>query len=153
MLDLNLLFNGANLLVLPFWTLMIILPNWGVTKKIMTSYLPFVPFALLYLYLFIGTFNGESAAAFANPTLPILAQLFSQESITLTGWIHFIILDLFVGRYVYLEGQNKGIWTIHSLIFCLLAGPLGLLSHIITTWIQGITKVENNQPGSTESSS
>jgi hypothetical protein len=137
MLDLNLLFNLANFFVLPFWVLIIFLPNWGITKKVMASYLPFAVLALLYLYLFVGTFNSESAAAFANPQLPEIARLFGDEKITLTGWVHFIVLDLFVGRYIYWEGQKTGIWTVHSLIFCLFAGPIGLLSHILTVWIRG----------------
>jgi hypothetical protein len=44
-------------------------------------------------------------------------------------------MDLFVGRYIYLQGQKTGVWTIHSLALCLFAGPLGLLSHIFTYWI------------------
>lgn len=137
MLDLNLLFNAANLYILPFWILAIFAPKWEWTRKIVSSYLPFVPLAALYVFLFVATLDGESAAAFANPTLPIIAQLFSQEKIALTGWVHFIVLDFFVGRYIYLEGQRTGVWTVHSLILCLFAGPLGLLSHIVTTWIQG----------------
>ncbi len=133
--DLNLLFNAANLFVLPFWVLMVFLPKWGVTKKVISSYLPFVPLAGLYLYLFFGTLDPESAEAFANPTLPVVAELFSQEKIALTGWVHFVVLDFFTGRYIYLAGQRTGVWTIHSLVLCLFAGPLGLLSHIITTWI------------------
>lgn len=39
------LFNGANLFVLPFWTLMILLPNWGVTRRVMESYIPLVVLA------------------------------------------------------------------------------------------------------------
>lgn len=136
MFDLSLLFNIANFYVLPFWLLMIFLPKWGITQKIISSYLLFVPLSLLYIYLFFGSLDAESVAAFSNPTLPILAQLFGNESVMLTGWIHFIVLDVFVGRYIYLEGQTQGIWTIHSLILCFLAGPIGLLSHIITRWLQ-----------------
>jgi len=32
------LFDGANVFVLPFWALMILLPNWGVTRRV-ESYL------------------------------------------------------------------------------------------------------------------
>ena len=136
MIDLSLLFNIANFYALPFWLLMVILPKWVVTQKVMSSYLPFVPLAGLYIYLFGGSLDPESAEAFSNPTLPVLAQLFSQEPVMLTGWIHFIVLDLFTGPYVYLEGREKGIFTIHSLILCFFAGPIGLLSHIVTSWIQ-----------------
>ncbi|HEY9618228.1 MAG TPA: abscisic acid-deficient protein Aba4 family protein, partial [Microcoleaceae cyanobacterium] len=44
------LFDLANLFVLPFWALMILLPNWGITKRVMESYLPFIVLAILYLY-------------------------------------------------------------------------------------------------------
>ncbi len=150
MVDLSLLFNIANIYALPFWLLMVVLPKWGVTQKVMSSYLPFVPLAGLYIYLFAGSLDPDSVEAFSNPTLPVLAQLFSQEPVMLTGWIHFIILDLFTGRYIYLEGREKGIFTIHSLILCLLAGPIGLLSHIVTSWIQlKVSKPEEIEPSAT----
>ena len=114
---------------------MVLLPNWGITRKVMESYLPFVPLAGLYLYLFTGTLDPELAQTFSNPQLTDIARLFSQENIAATGWVHFIVLDLFVGRYIYWQGQRTGIWTIHSLILSLFAGPLGLLSHIITRWV------------------
>lgn len=44
-------------------------------------------------------------------------------------------MDLFVGRWIYWEGQRTGIWTAHSILLCLFAGPLGLLSHILTSWV------------------
>jgi hypothetical protein len=135
-MDLSLLFNIANFFVLPFWLLMIVVPNWNVTQKIMKSYLPFVPLAGLYIYLFVISLTGESAEVFANPQLPQLAQIFSDEKVTFTGWVHFLVLDLFTGRYIYWQGQEKKIWTIHSLVLCLFAGPIGLLSHIITNAIQ-----------------
>lgn len=135
-MDLNLLFNIANVFVLPFWFLMIVLPNWNITQKVMKSYLVFLPLIGLYIYLFIISLNPESAAVLSNPQLPQLAQVFSDEKITFTGWVHFLVLDLFVGRYIYWQGQEKKIWTIHSLILCLFAGPIGLFSHIITHGIQ-----------------
>jgi Domain of unknown function (DUF4281) len=45
------------------------------------------------------------------------------------------VMDLFVGRWIYLEGQRTGVWTVHSLALCFFAGPMGLLSHIVTAWI------------------
>lgn len=130
------LFNIANLFVLPFWVLMILLPNWGITRKVMESYLPFVALAGLYIYLFISSITPESAAALSNPQLADIARFFADEKAAATGWIHFLVMDLFVGRWIYLEGQRTGIWTVHSLALCLFAGPMGLLSHIVTHWIQ-----------------
>uniref|UniRef100_UPI0025B4EAF0 ABA4-like family protein n=1 Tax=Trichocoleus desertorum TaxID=1481672 RepID=UPI0025B4EAF0 len=129
------LFDGANLFVLPFWALMILLPSWSVTRRIMGSLIPFVVLAALYLYLFISTITPESAQALSNPQLADIARFFAAESAAATGWVHFLVMDLFVGRWIYWEGQRTGIWTIHSIALCLFAGPLGLLSHILTTWV------------------
>lgn len=132
---LDLLFNAANLFVLPFWALMVLLPNWNVTRRVMGSYLPFVALAGLYLYLFVTGLDPETAQAFTSTQLADIARLFANEHIAATGWVHFLVMDLFVGRWIYLEGQRTGVWTVHSLALCLFAGPMGLLSHILTSWV------------------
>lgn len=130
------LYSGANLFALPFWALMVLFPSWNITRRIMTSTLMFIPIALAYIYCFANSLDPDTTAAFANPTLSTLAGLFADERVMATGWIHYIVMDLFVGRWIYLQGQEKGIWTRHSLVLCLFAGPVGLLSHLITTQLQ-----------------
>ncbi|MEM6448776.1 MAG: ABA4-like family protein [Cyanobacteria bacterium P01_D01_bin.105] len=130
------LYDGANIFVLPFWSLMVLAPNWGVTRKVMDSTLMFVPLALAYIFCFATSLDPDSVEAFANPTLSALAGLFSDERVMATGWIHFVVMDLFVGRWIYWQGQDKGIFTRHSLALCLFAGPMGLLSHLITALLQ-----------------
>ncbi|MEA5577267.1 ABA4-like family protein [Anabaena sp. UHCC 0451] len=138
------LFNVANVFVLPFWALMILLPNWKVTRKVMESYVPFVVLAGAYVYLFVISITPENAAALSNPQLADIAKFFSDETAAATGWIHFLVMDLFVGRWIYWEGQKTGVWTIHSLALCLFAGPMGVLSHIFTSWIyQAFSKGES----------
>ncbi|MGD1714298.1 ABA4-like family protein [Dapis sp. BLCC M172] len=134
-MTIDLIFNGANLFVLPFWALIIFLPNWKVTRKVMESFIPFILLVVVYLYLLISSITPESAAALSNPTLSDIAKFFGEESAAATGWIHFLVMDLFVGRWIYWEGQRTGVWTVHSIIFCLFAGPFGLLSHILTSFI------------------
>ena len=87
------------------------------------------------MYLFVSSITPENAQALSNPQLADIARFFGDETAAATGWIHFLVMDLFVGRWIYWEGQKTGVWTIHSLAFCLFAGPLGLLSHILTCWI------------------
>ncbi len=154
LMALSQLFDLSNLFVLPFWALMIFLPNWSVTKRVMESYLPFVALAALYLYLFITSVTPESAQALANPTLADIARFFADERAAATGWTHFLVLDLFVGRWVYWEGQRTGTWTIHSIALCLFAGPLGLLSHILTSWITArFSQNAQSAPNEAESAS
>ncbi|MGI8501525.1 MAG: ABA4-like family protein [Hassallia sp.] len=144
------LFDGANIFVLPFWALMILLPNWKVTQWVMKSYLPFVALAGVYLYLFISSITPENAQALSNPQLADIARFFADEKAAATGWIHFLVMDLFVGRWIYWEGQKTGIWTIHSLALSLFAGPLGLLSHIFTYWIAKRFSVSSDEAVITE---
>lgn len=131
------LFEASNLFVVPFWLLIILLPNWAITRRVMASPLPFVLLAGLYLYLFSGTLTSEAAQSLAKPQLADIARFFADPRPAATGWVHFLVMDLFVGRWIYWEGQNKQIWTIHSLALCLFAGPLGLLSHLTTAAIVG----------------
>ncbi len=131
----DLVFNLANVFVLPFWALMVLLPNWGITRKVMESYLPFIILAIVYIYFFSLNLDAESIEALSNPTLTNLAKAFSTETVIAAGWTHYLVMDLFVGRWIYWEGQKTGVWTIHSIILCLFAGPIGLLSHLVTAWV------------------
>lgn len=132
---LNNLFNAANFYVLPFWALMILLPRWSVTRRLVESFIPYALLATLYVYLFFSSLDPDTAQNFTSTQLSDIARLFSNEQIAATGWVHYLVMDLFVGRWIYLEGQRTGIWTAHSLVLCLFAGPMGLLSHILTDWI------------------
>ncbi|CAK9013385.1 Protein MAO HUZI 4 [Durusdinium trenchii] len=52
-------------------------------------------------------------------------------------WSHVLAWDLFVGRWIYLDGQRRGIFASHSVLFCNLIGPPGLLMHAITCLVLG----------------
>lgn len=138
-MTLSQLFDLANLYILPFWTMMILFPKWNVTQKVMDSYLPFIPLIGAYIYYLVITTagNAEAAAALANPQLADIARFFGEEGAAGAGWMHFLVMDLFIGGWIYQQGRIKQIWTIHSLILCLFFGPVGLLSHIITDSIFG----------------
>ena len=134
--DLERIFQVANLFVLPFWALMVLLPNWQITQRVMQSYIPFAALASLYVYLFV-TLDGGILEAFSDPQLELssLAGMFANTQVMATGWVHFLVMDLFVGRWIYLQGQENQVFTRHSLALCLFAGPLGLLTHFLTNAI------------------
>ncbi|MGC9504231.1 ABA4-like family protein [Baaleninema sp.] len=135
-MSLSTLFDLANLFVLPFWALMVLLPNWDVTRRVLRSNLPFVVLVAFYLYCISQSLNAESAEALANPSLSQIARFFGEEPAAATGWAHFLVMDLFVGRWIYWEGQKTGVWTTHSIVLCLFAGPVGVLSHIVTVAVR-----------------
>jgi hypothetical protein len=126
------LFSLSNLLTIPFWLLMILLPDWAWTKRIMRSLWTVVPAALLYALLVIPrvpTLLGD----LANPELATIAALLGTPAGATIGWVHFLAFDLFVGRWAYLDSREHGFsaWIISPLLFVILMfGPLGLLLYL-----------------------
>ena len=52
-------------------------------------------------------------------------------------WSHVLTWDLFVGRFIWLDGLKRGIFTSHSVLLCNLIGPPGLLLHWLTCALTG----------------
>ena len=129
----ELLFAAASLFVLPFWLLMIGLPGWQFTRKAMESAWVVTP--LLGLYAVLLAFQLPALERLVtDPTLPGLAQVLGGEGAALVAWVHFLAFDLFVGRWEFLDGLERGY---HPLMMApvlwatLLVGPLGLLLYLV----------------------
>ena len=126
------IFQLSNLLVMPFWLLMILLPHWQWTKRIMGSLWVTVPAALLYALL-VAPSAPALLGELANPTLGSIATLLGTPNGATIGWIHFLAFDLFVGRWAYLDSREHGFsaWLISPVLFVVLMfGPLGLLLYL-----------------------
>lgn len=131
------LFQLSNLLVMPFWALMILLPFWNWTKRIVSSPWIAAPAALLYAALVLPQIGGL-LAELANPQLPQIAALLGTPVGATIGWAHFLAFDLFVGRWVYLDSRERHIsaWLVSPILFCVLMfGPLGLLLYLLVRLI------------------
>jgi hypothetical protein len=129
----TLLFRLSNLLVLPFWALMILLPRWRWTARIMRS--PFVSVAptLLYAALVLPRL-GMIWPAIARPTLTGVAALLGSPEGATIAWVHFLAFDLFVGRWVYLDSQERRVSPLLMapvLFLTLMLGPLGFLIYLV----------------------
>ena len=128
------LFRLANLLVMPFWLLVIFLPFWGWTKRIIGSPWIAVPAALLYATLVLPGVIGL-LGQLANPELGQIAALLGTPAGATIAWAHFVAFDLFVGRWVYLDSRERKItaWLVSPILFfVLMFGPLGLLLYLVT---------------------
>jgi len=134
------IFQLSNLLVMPFWVLMIAAPKWGWSRRIMASTLVVIPIALLYSSLVIPNF-AALLPLLANPQLDIIAGLLSTPSGATTAWIHFLAFDLWTGRWVYSDSQQVSIptWLTSLCLVCVfMVGPFGLLVYILVRrWHRG----------------
>ncbi len=125
----KILFQLANLWIMPFWVLMIFLPHWHWTKRLMAS--PWMVAVLALAYS--GLVLPQALAVLpllASPTLSGIAGLLGTPAGAAIGWIHFLAFDLFVGRWVYLDSRARQLtaWLASpALFFVLMFGPFGFL--------------------------
>jgi putative flippase GtrA len=83
--------------------------------------------ALIYTYLLVSLWGHEPKVDFS--TLAGVASGFSDMGHLLTGWIHFLALDLFIGAWQVERAKSIGIphvVVLPCLMLTFLVGPLGL---------------------------
>jgi hypothetical protein len=131
-MSLETLFSLTNL-VMPFWFLMIFLPFWGWTRRIMRSPWTAIVPAVIYIYLVVPRF-GEIFGAVSNPTVESVALLLSTPAGATIAWAHFLAFDLLIGRWVYLDSRERQIpwWLVSPLLFfTLMLGPVGFVGYLL----------------------
>ncbi|MDA9072869.1 ABA4-like family protein [Pelagibacteraceae bacterium] len=122
----------ANWGVIPFWLLLIILPNHGLTNFFVHSIV--VPLLLASAYGFVAYnifLDGNILDSFQlYGGLNGLYSMFSEESFLLIFWLHFLALSLFLGSWILRDSQKYMVskfLVIVSLILTYFTGPLGLI--------------------------
>ncbi len=121
------LFSLCSNAVMPGWLLLIILPRWKWTARLITAVIIPALLGLVYLYLILTEF-GKSEGGFGS--LAQVQQLFANPAALLAGWIHYLAFDLFIGSWEVRDAQRWGIshWlVIPCLVLTFLFGPIGLL--------------------------
>lgn len=137
----GLLFRLSNVLVLPFWALMILLPRWRWTTRIIRS--PFVSGAPAALYAALVLPRlGEIWPAVSQPTLSGMAALLGSPAGATIAWVHFLAFDLVVGRWIYLDSQERraSAWLVAPVLFLtLMLGPAGLLFYLVVRSVVAVS--------------
>jgi hypothetical protein len=133
------IFTLSNLFVLPLWLLMIFLPHWRLTQRLLRAPWSVVVLAVLYTLLLFSQVGGD-ARLLLTPSLAGIASLLGSPAGAAVAWVHFLAFDLFVGRWVYLDSRERGFsawWVSPTLFFVFMAGPLGLLLYLSGRLIAG----------------
>src|ERR1700733_15245235 len=142
------LFRVSNILVLPVWALMILLPNWRWTTRVMRSPLISVAPAALYAPLVLPR-PGKIWPAISRPTLSGVAALLGSPAGATIAWAHFLAFDVFVGRWIYLDSRERRIsaWlVVPVLFFTLMLGPAGFLLYLILRFVAPLAQAKGSSP-------
>jgi|TARA_B100001093_G_scaffold504611_1_gene560701 hypothetical protein len=122
----------ANWGVIPFWLLLVILPNHGITNFLAQSIIAPLLLASAYSLIAYNIFlEGNILDSFELYSgLDGLYSMFSNEAFLLIFWLHFLSISLFTGAWI-VRDSSKFImlraFVVISLIFTYFSGPIGLL--------------------------
>lgn len=122
------LFDLTFLVAAPFWALMILAPKWSWTRRIAESHLIVLPAAVIYVAL-VAPVLPEVLPLVTSPEIGPLAEFMSTETGAAIVWAHMLAWDLFVGRWMYLEGRRLDVHPLVMapvLVITILLAPVGL---------------------------
>ena len=127
----------TNFGVLPFWLMLIIIPNSRVTQIFINSIVLPLFLSTAYVYvIYQAILLDEPIFNIFKLYLSLdnLYALFSSENFLLIFWIHFLALNLFLGSWVSRDAvkynMTRGLVFV-PLVLIYLTGPLGLVLYWI----------------------
>ena len=125
----------TNFGLIPFWLMLIIIPNSKFTQFFINSVILPLILSVTYVYIIYQTILlDESVFDVFKLYLGLdnLYTLFATESFLLVFWLHFLTLNLFLGSWVSRDGvkhnMSRGLVSF-PLILIYFTGPLGLVLH------------------------
>lgn len=147
-MEMDVVFQYVNYSVMPFWALLIFLPQAQITRKAVHSGVAPILLGLTYTGFMINSMivgGGPEGAGMGS--LEALMIGFTDPQAVVTGWVHYLAFDLFVGAWMFRDSQRLGIPHLAVVIPALLtfaAGPLGLLIYLTMRyfWKQRFTLQE-----------
>ena len=123
----------ANFGVLPFWLMLIFIPNSKITRIFVNSIILPLVLATTYVYVvYQAILLDESMFDIFKLYLSLdnLYTVFATENFLLIFWIHFLALNLFLGSWVSRDGakynMSRSLVSV-PLIIIDFTGPLGLV--------------------------
>ena len=122
----------ANTGVIPFWLLLIFLPNNIITKLLVKSVIIPVLLSTAYILIAYQIYMTENIFEVFSLYLGLneLYALFSNEAFLLIFWLHFLSISLFVGNWIVSDSKIFMIpkfLIILSLVATYFTGPVGLV--------------------------
>ena len=130
------IFSLAGIIATVGWIVLIFLPFWKKRDQYVLHFI-IVLLAILYSWIIITNFDKSILSNFS--TLAGVSELFSNRTLLLAGWVHYLAFDLLAGIYIIRNAAKNGIqhWLIApTLLLTFLFGPFGFLLYSVIKWIK-----------------
>ena len=135
------IFDLAFYAATPFWVLMILLPTWSWTAKIVSSPWIVLPTLVVWAVAAIPLF-GPLWMLVLSPSLPELTELLAEPGAVTLLWAQIIAWDLFIGRWMYLDSRTRRIHPLIAsplLVLTVLLSPIGLPLYLLLRMLRSET--------------
>ena len=128
----------SSIFIIPLWIMMWFMPRSEITKKVVGDLrICVIPLIASYAILLApNVLDVLITLGSKMPTPDIVLDLFSTDEMIILAWLHFLVMDTFAGRYVWMRmiAADKPIqFSMPILLVCMMLGPIGLLIGILTT--------------------
>lgn len=127
----KLAFRLVSASTVPVWAAMILLPNARVTERLVRLATPlYAALGVAYVgFLATEVATGEGGMPSLDDPDALRTALGSPTAF-LAGWTHYVVFDLFVGRYIWSAARERGRNDRLALFLTWMAGPAGLTLHL-----------------------
>jgi len=125
----------SNFAILPFWIMLILVPNSNITKIFTNSIIIPLILASAYVYtLYQIILLDEPVINIFKLYLGIdhLYTIFASENFLLIFWLHFISINIFLGSWVSRDAFKHNIsrkLVFVPLVLIYIMGPVGIVSY------------------------
>ncbi len=115
---------------MPVWAAWILAPRSRLAAYFDRALWPFAVLCALYLGLLVTGMVAGGAEGAGFDSLASVQAIFDSPWGALTGWVHYLAFDPFVGRWIRNDARDPGYALSPILVFTLMFGPVGLLAYI-----------------------
>ena len=122
----------ANWGVVPFWLLLILIPNHNITKFFSHSVIAPLLLSVAYVFVARQIILDENIFEGFNLYLSLdgLNEVYGYESLRLVFWLHFLAVSLFTGAWIARDSQRNMIPRLLSapiIAITYFTGPFGIV--------------------------
>ena len=127
------IYMWINFGILPFWVMLIIIPNSKVTQFFVNSIILPLILSTAYVYVIYQTILLDEPIFDTFKlylSLDSLYTIFATESFLLIFWLHFLAINLFLGSWISKDGIKYNMsrsLVVIPLILVYFTGPIGLV--------------------------